>query len=403
VHIGFLAMSLHKRFYDLVVSLGMVDKIATSPFNLGRTIRRTKLSTVYRAKSQPFVIKVLAPEAFGYTFEAVKLELSALRLASSLEHVVHLHQLWFDDDEIHLYFPAMGMDLQKYFALPDDQRPALSLLEKLQLATKFARGVAEFHARLNLVHRDLKPENILVDVQDGKVVNLKLCDLGHARQCVQSDSMITPLHETTTGWAGTLRYLSPEQARAFDASRTLPDYATFSTKISRRTDMFAVGLIMLHIFGDNQQEWWRFENEYESVTRGDQLPKACDEIRESCPELLCGAILALLRSDRDCRMNSGDLCSDLGRLLDDPQSLMVGPFSDPTGVPSDRCVRSHLVACLIWSRNRASGSVIGAKRGTPELAEVRSTLFLRSVLRPCLSSHGKSCRTASWGLRRCRQ
>jgi len=81
-----------------------------------------------------------------------------------------------------------------------------------------------------IIHRDLKPDNIfLVDTRRGREV--KLLDFGIAKLS-GDDSALT---KTRTGVAmGTPDYMSPEQCRG--------------AKIDRRTDIYALGVILFRMF-----------------------------------------------------------------------------------------------------------------------------------------------------------
>src|SRR5205807_2222641 len=70
------------------------------------------------------------------------------------------------------------------------------------MGEQIASAIGAAHSR-GIVHRDIKPENVLVQA-DGR---LKVLDFGLARQ-VSNVAGVSSLYP-----AGTLRYLSPEQAQ----------------------------------------------------------------------------------------------------------------------------------------------------------------------------------------------
>ncbi|MGB9454503.1 MAG: protein kinase [Bryobacteraceae bacterium] len=83
----------------------------------------------------------------------------------------------------------------------------------LDLAVQTADGMAAAHAA-GLVHRDLKPDNILV-TREGRV---KILDFGLAKSAVSAqgaaDAATLTMSITDPGTtAGTISYMSPEQAR----------------------------------------------------------------------------------------------------------------------------------------------------------------------------------------------
>lgn len=90
------------------------------------------------------------------------------------------------------------------------ERPtAFSLTDVAQLGREVLGGLAKMHAN-NWVHRDLKPDNIFATCS-GHEWRVKIADLGIWVMCASA------MGSTGMGnggyWAGTDRYMSPEQAR----------------------------------------------------------------------------------------------------------------------------------------------------------------------------------------------
>ncbi len=99
----------------------------------------------------------------------------------------------------------------------------------------------EHGAPLDVVHRDVSPQNVLVS-WDGVV---KLADFGVARSTLQSGV-------TTAGTIkGKLAYMAPEQARG--------------GRVDRRTDVFAVGVILWEALAERRL--FVGENETETLAR----------------------------------------------------------------------------------------------------------------------------------------
>ena len=112
-------------------------------------------------------------------------------------------------------------------------RGPLPLRRTLDVATQIADGLAAAHAA-GMVHRDLKPENVMVS-RDGRV---KILDFGLARTggLAEGDAAAAPRTgdeptQTELGLrAGTVPYMSPEQARG--------------GPIDCQSDQFSLGLIL---------------------------------------------------------------------------------------------------------------------------------------------------------------
>ena len=104
---------------------------------------------------------------------------------------------------------------------------SLGLRDKLRLLSAVAKAVNHAHQR-GVIHRDLKPSNILVD----DAGEPHILDFGLARPVEQREATLM----TTAGVvAGTLPYMSPEQARG------LPD------AVDVRSDVYALGVILYEL------------------------------------------------------------------------------------------------------------------------------------------------------------
>ncbi len=147
--------------------------------------------------------------------------------------------------------------------------------------------------REGVIHRDIKPANLLVDVRG----HLWVTDFGLAR--LRSDSGVTQTNELV----GTLRYMSPEQARA---SRVPLDH---------RTDVYSLGATLYEMltlrpaFGG-----------YDCVQLLRQIaevePTPLRRLNRRIPRDLETVVLKAMAKEPARRYQSaGDLADDLGRFL----------------------------------------------------------------------------------------
>ena len=96
----------------------------------------------------------------------------------------------------------------------------------IDITLQTAEALAEAHDA-GIVHRDIKPANILINKR-GKV---KIVDFGLAKKIFTSADDITERQLTHSGMiVGTVRYMSPEQARGME--------------IDRRTDLWSLGVVL---------------------------------------------------------------------------------------------------------------------------------------------------------------
>jgi predicted Ser/Thr protein kinase len=113
------------------------------------------------------------------------------------------------------------------------QSRELDLLGALEIATQVGGGLQKAH-EAGIVHRDIKPENIVV-TPDG---HAKILDFGLAKlleptgpQAPEGISHMETLARTQAGFVlGTLRYMSPEQARG--------------QAVDHRSDIFSLGIVL---------------------------------------------------------------------------------------------------------------------------------------------------------------
>lgn len=164
----------------------------------------------------------LLPSEFTQDAERVRrFELEA-RAASALNHpnIVTVHEIGHSDGRHFIATEFVeGRTLQRLIV---ESRPDVGVA--LDIAAQVAEALAAAHAE-GIVHRDVKPDNIMLRT-DGYV---KVLDFGIAKLTERGSSE----EDVETGVAGTVAYMSPEQA--------------LGQKVDHRTDIFSLGVILYEL------------------------------------------------------------------------------------------------------------------------------------------------------------
>jgi Tol biopolymer transport system component len=189
-------------------------------FEVRGTLGRGGVGEVYRAYDSELerevAIKCVSSSRLGAT-NAIADFLREARAAGALNHrgIVTVYEVIRFQDTV-----AIVMELV-------EGRPMRALtgaphaIEEVALwGQRIAEALAVMHAG-GILHRDIKPENLIVR-PDGDV---KILDFGLAARCT-ADAGELP--------AGTVRYMSPEQARGASA-------------ITPATDIFSLGLVLYEL------------------------------------------------------------------------------------------------------------------------------------------------------------
>ena len=182
-----------------------------------------------------------------------------------------------------------------------------------RLGVQVAQALDYAHAN-GILHRDIKPGNLLLDARG----NAWITDFGLAR--VENEANLT----LTGDVLGTLRYTSPEQARA---RRGLVD---------QRTDIYSLGATLYELLS--------LEPAFPADDRGELLrqiaqddPRRLRQIDRSIPREIETIVLKALEKDAADRYATAlDLALDLQRFLDDE------PLAARPARPIERVVK--------WSR-----------------------------------------------------
>jgi eukaryotic-like serine/threonine-protein kinase len=213
---------------------------------IGRTIKQYRveeplgqggMGVVYRARDtrldRSVALKFLAPEATLDT-ERKQRFLHEARTAGKLTHpaIAQIYDVDEADGEIFIAMELVpGKTVRTLL-----RGKELDLLGALEIAVQVGNGLAKAH-EAGIVHRDIKAENIIV-TPDGhaKILDFGLAKLldpvasGPAGSADEISHMET-IAKTQAGLVmGTLRYMSPEQARG--------------QAVDQRSDIFSLGVVL---------------------------------------------------------------------------------------------------------------------------------------------------------------
>ncbi len=193
------------------------------PYTIISEIGRGGMGIVYKAEDprlDRFVALKFLPQHLTASDEAKKRLLAEARAASGLDHpnICTIHDVGETDDGRLFFAMAFyhGETLDRQIT-----NGALRVEEAIRIARLVTAGLGCAH-EAGIIHRDIKPSNILV-TDHGEV---KILDFGLARQTMGS-------HSETGTRAGTVAYMSPEQATG--------------ASLDHRTDLWSLGVTLFEM------------------------------------------------------------------------------------------------------------------------------------------------------------
>ena len=254
----------------------------------------------------------------------------------------------------------MAMEFVKGITLLEHMKSGRMELSKvLDVSMQAASALATAHDA-GIVHRDIKPENIMLRL-DGYV---KVLDFGLAKLLglpeMDREAQTKELVTTNPGMIlGTLRYMSPEQARG--------------QKLNKATDIWSLGVVIYEMVADHYP--------FNGSTASDVLasilmvaPPPLTEYWPQTPQELDRIVMKALAKDREERYQSArDLLLDL-RLL--KQRLDVESEMERLARPV-----SQVSIAKSASRLRVATTGVQKKRSTrsPTKSKARRRQFHKAI------------------------
>jgi eukaryotic-like serine/threonine-protein kinase len=300
------AMRLLSEFADIEATEDQPAGLTRPPdvlgdFRLGREIGRGGIGVVYEARQislgRRVAVKVLPPASLADPRQLRRFEIEA-QAAAALQHPNIVPVFAYGTERGVAYFAMRLIDGRNLAEIVREFRAqngsGLPPRDVAELGRQAAEGLDYAH-RNDVLHRDIKPSNLMVDAHQ----RLWIADFGLAR--IRGDSDLTASGDVL----GTLRYLSPEQAKGRREA------------VDCRSDVYALGATLYELL--------TLRPVYEGDDRAELLLKiVSDEPRffrkrdaAISLELKTIVLKALAKDPADRYATAGDLAADLTLFLAD--------------------------------------------------------------------------------------
>lgn len=256
------------------------------------------MADVYKAKDHK-LNRLVAAKVLKHEFSVDETFVKKFRVeaqaAAGLSHpnIVNVYDVG-EENGIHYIVMELvqGITLKKYI----EMKGKLEIKEALNISVQIASGLQAAHDN-RIIHRDVKPQNIIMS-RDGKV---KVTDFGIAKM---ADSTTV-----TTNAAGSVHYISPEQARG--------GYS------DAKSDIYSLGITMYEMLTGRVP----FEGETNVAVallhiQGEMVPPR--RLEPSIPRSFEKIILKCTQKKPERRYASArDLIADLRKVLTHPDGEYV--------------------------------------------------------------------------------
>ncbi|MEO8636560.1 MAG: serine/threonine-protein kinase [Gemmatimonadales bacterium] len=318
---------------------------------LGEVLGVGGFAAVFRAHDpllqRDVAIKVLDP-ALALTADLESQFLSEARIVAGVEHpyIVPLYGAEARDGLLYLIMRLLpGQSLADRLA----SAGALPVEEAARVAHEVAQALAAAHAQ-GVVHRDIKPDNILLDAG------------GHAYVTDFGISVVTAHRgsEVSGASAGTLHYISPEQALA--------------ETVDGRADVYSLGVVLFEMLTGRLP--FEGKSVAELVARHVAAPPpSVAELRPETPSALVTLTDRMLAKDRETRPTAAELVS------------LLAAARTPEGLLSPQAVRRRRLRRRLTIAGVALGTAVAVLWGVFAVIRGAYRLFEGGAL-PALDALG---------------
>ncbi len=191
-------------------------------FRLDHLLGEGGMGVVYRAtdlqRNEECALKFLTNQRGALDITRFKRE---FRSAARLNHPNCVRAFELGHDNAHWFFTMEYVKGQSLLRTKWTNTDAV-----VDMGLQMLAALDHVHAR-QIVHRDIKPQNILVSGEQNGPQRFKLSDLGIAKQAGHDDAV------AVGQLVGSLRYISPEQARG--------------EPVDPRSDLYSLGMVLYEL------------------------------------------------------------------------------------------------------------------------------------------------------------
>ena len=321
------------------------------PYLVLEFLQKGGMGEVYKARDKRLdrtvAVKFL-PRALAADPTAVERFQREVRAASSLNHprICTVHDVGEFQGR-----PFLVMEFLEGQSLRDRiAGEPLPIAELMDLAVQICDALKAAHAK-DVVHRDIKPGNIFITAGG----QIKILDFGLAKRSGEAralaEATVSAPDEQTAATAtrititrpgsiaGTLAYLSPEQAR--------------SEEVDSRTDIYSLGVVLYQMA--TGRPTFRAETSEELIGAIlYQTPIKPSVLNPPVPPSLERIILKALEKEPTARYQSvADLLADLEKITSS-RSLAVLPFANLSGDPAQEYFADGMTEALLTELGKIS-------------------------------------------------